>query len=192
MIVETLETAQRRYKTIYADPPWYEHGGIACGANRHYSLLKTKHIAALPVQGLAHPDGCHLYLWATNNFLRDAFDVMAAWGFKYITTITWFKDSFGIGQYYRGTTEHCLFGRRGQPPYKIIEGKRAQGVTGFVEAKREHSVKPERMRHMIELVSYEPRIELFAREVRAGWDCWGHGVKAAVPATFFRGKRIKN
>ena len=32
------------------------------------------------------------------------------------------------------------------------------------------------MREMIEKVSYEPRIELFARQEFTGWDCWGNEV----------------
>ena len=166
-----------KYKTVYADPPWYERGGgkIRRGANAHYNLMKTDDICNLPVKDLAD-ENCHLYLWATNNHLQDAFKVIEAWGFRYITMITWFKDRIGLGQYFRGITEHCLFAVKGNLPYKIIDGKRVQGKTGFYEAKREHSRKPETMRKMIEQVSYAPRIELFAREKFNGWDCWGNEI----------------
>jgi len=150
-------------------------GRLKRGADRHYPLMKTKDIMALPVRMIAD-DNCHLYLWATNNHLQDAFSVMGAWGFEYKTMITWLKDKKGLGQYFRGKTEHCLFGVRGNLPYKTMDGKRCQGVTGFFAPRREHSRKPEEMRAMIELVSYEPRIELFARERFDGWDCWGNEV----------------
>ena len=166
-----------KYRTIYADPPWPEAGGgkIRRGANRHYKLMTVREIAALPVARLADPAGCHLYLWVTNNYLRAGLDCMAAWGFEYITTITWLKDRQGLGQYYRGMTEHCLFGSTARRlPYKIEDGRRCQGVTGFYEPKTVHSRKPEVMRRMIEVVSYAPRIELFARERAAGWDAWGN------------------
>ena len=169
----------RKYKTIYADPPWHESGGgkIKRGADRHYPLMKTTEIESLPVNGLIHPDGCHLYLWATNNHLQDAFKVINAWGFEYITTITWMKDRPGLGQYFRGITEHCLFAvTKKRLPYKVIARKRQQGLTGFYELKREHSRKPDIMRNMIETVSYKPRIALFAREEHSGWDCWGDEV----------------
>lgn len=165
-----------KYKTIYADPPWMESGGgrIQRGANRHYSLMKTSEIMKLPVKELADPDGCHLYLWTTNNFLQDALKVVEAWGFEYITLITWVKDRKGLGQYYRGLTEHCIFAvTKKRLPYKLEDGKRCQGVTGFFKPKGPHSKKPEIMRQMIERVSYEPRIELFAREAHDGWDVWG-------------------
>ena len=59
-------------------------------------------------------------------------------------------------------------------PYKMDDfGKRMQGVTGFYAEKTIHSQKPIEMRQMIERVSYEPRIELFARQSTPGWDCWG-------------------
>lgn len=180
MKVDIFDT-DKKYKTIYADPPWMERGAGKCkrGADRHYPLMKTKDIIELPVKQLYDPEvGCHLYLWTTNNFLPDALEVMEAWGFKYITTITWMKNVIGLGQYYRGLTEHCLFGRTNKMlPYKVDEqGKRIQGVTGFYAEKSIHSRKPIEMRQMIEKVSYDPRIELFARQSVEGWDCWGNEV----------------
>lgn len=168
----------RKYHTIYADPPWMERGGgkVKRGADRHYPLLTTDEIKSFPVRSLADPAGCHLYLWATNNHLPDALEVMGAWGFRYVTMVTWMKDRVGLGQYYRGLTEHCLFGVMGKLPYKVRDGKRIQGVTGFYAPKGEHSAKPDGMRKMIVKVSYAPRIELFARKCAFGWDCWGDEV----------------
>lgn len=172
-------TTEKRYKTIYIDPPWMERGGgkIKRGADRHYPLMKTEEIAKLPVQRLADPEGCHIYMWTTNNFIRDAFKLLEGWGFEYITLITWNKDRIGLGQYFRGTTEHCIFAStKKRLPYKKVDGKRQQGVTGFYEAKTDHSTKPVRMREMIEKVSYGPRIELFARRESPGWDAWGNEI----------------
>lgn len=168
----------RTYKTIYTDPPWPEHGGgkIKRGADRHYELMKVKDIIALPVGDLADSEGCHIYCWVTNNYLPAGLETLAAWGFRYVTMITWTKDKIGLGQYFRGLTEHCLFAVRGSLPYKIINGKRQQGVTGFYAPKGQHSEKPEQMRQMIEVVSYAPRIELFARQSAPGWDTWGNEV----------------
>jgi len=170
----------KKYKTILADPPWPETGGgkIRRGADRHYPLMSVHEILAMAPQinNLAD-DACHLYLWTTNNYLPDALKVMRRWGFEYITMITWMKDRKGLGQYYRGMSEHCLFGRKDVLPYRKKEdGKRAQGVTAFQAKRQEHSRKPDEMRTMIELVSYEPRIELFAREKFDGWDAWGNEV----------------
>lgn len=178
MYVDIYNT-ERKYKTIYIDPPWQERGGgkIKRGADRHYSLMSLDEIATLPIRNLADPEGCHLYMWVTNNFLEKSLTLLKVWGFEYITTITWQKDRFGLGQYFRGNTEHCIFATtKKRLPYKVIDGKRAQGVTGFFEPRTIHSRKPQKMREMIETVSYEPRIELFAREYFDGWDCWGNEV----------------
>lgn len=171
-----------QYGTILCDPPWPEHGGgkIKRGADRHYPLMKTRDICALPVSDLALPDS-HLYLWVTNNFLPDGLEVMKAWDFRYVTTITWAKDKIGLGQYFRGQTEQCLFGVRGRPGYKIVGGKRCQGTTLITAPRGEHSVKPARLRHMIERVSPGPFLELFARGERvANWDCWGNEVESTI------------
>jgi N6-adenosine-specific RNA methylase IME4 len=178
MTVDIYNT-ENKYKTIYIDPPWEEKGGgkIKRGADRHYPLMSIKDIAKLPIKQLADENGCHLYMWTTNNFLRKALSLLDVWEFEYVTLITWNKDRIGLGQYYRGMTEHCIFATtKKRLPYKVIDGKRQQGKTGFFEEKTIHSRKPETMRKMIETVSYEPRIELFAREKFERWDCWGNEV----------------
>lgn len=169
------------YRTILADPPWLERGAgkIKRGADRHYPLMSTAAICQLPVSQWAAADA-HLYLWVTNNFLPDGLDVMKAWGFRYVTKITWFKErdgkpQIGLGQYYRGATEDCLFGVRGACEYRTTpEGKRAQGVTGIIAPRGVHSEKPDELRTVIEQVSHGPYLEMFARRESPGWDVWGN------------------
>jgi len=176
---EVLPFPSEKFHVIYADPPWFEQGGgkIVRGAQDKYPLMKTEDICALPVKDIA-ADNAHLYLWVTNNHLPDGLRVIEAWGFRYITMITWFKDKVGLGQYFRGQTEHVMFAVKGMLPYKIDEnGKRCQGATGFYDTRTEHSRKPETMRGMIERVSVTPdrkKIELFARTQTAGWFSWGN------------------
>ena len=175
-----------RYATLYVDPPWPERGGgkIKRGADRHYDLMPVKAIAALPFGAWAAHDA-HLYCWVTNNYLEAGLECVKAWGFRYITMVTWVKDRQGLGQYYRGMTEHCLFAVRGSLGYQVREdGKRVQGTTGIYEPenlpsaiespRQQHSVKPERMRGYIERVSPGPYLELFARKASPGWDAWGN------------------
>lgn len=171
-----------KFRTVYADPPWKESGGgkVKRGADRHYPLMKTDDIIVEMKKVIAGrtDDNCHLYLWVTNNFLKDGLRVIEALGFRYITTITWMKERVGLGQYYRGLTEHCLFAVKGRLPYRMrADGKRAQGRTGFIERKRRHSQKPLQMRQWIEEVSHAPRLELFAREPCEGWVVWGNEVE---------------
>lgn len=190
------------YTTIMADPPWMERGGgkIKRGADHHYPLMKTDDICALPVSTVAS-ENSHLYLWVTNNFLPDGLKVMNAWGYRYVTKIDWFKgyiddDSLiedmsdsaleiGLGQYFRGCTESCLFGVKGRIPYQTLpNGKRAQGRTGFHAPRKKHSEKPEKFRTMVETVSPGPYLELFARTPSLGWDVWGNDTSLTTPITF--------
>lgn len=173
-----------RFKTIYADPPWPEIGGgkIRRGADKHYSLMSVQQIAAMApqIQKISE-ENCHLYLWVTNNRLHDGLHILETWGFRYITIITWMKDRKGLGQYYRGKSEHCLFGVKGVLPYRVLEnGKRAQGVTAFKAPRTKHSSKPNEMRQMIEIVSWPPRLELFAREKSRGWYVWGNEIECSI------------
>ena len=176
-----------RYATLYADPPWPERGGgkIKRGADRHYALMPVKDILALPFGAWAAHDA-HLYCWVTNNFLEAGLASVKAWGFRYVTMVTWVKDRQGLGQYYRGSTEHCLFAVRGHLPYRHVREteKRAQGQTviyerpvlpaAFESDRQAHSVKPEQMRKFIERVSWGPYLDLFARRASLGWDVWGN------------------
>lgn len=138
IIHKATPTEQKLYGCCIADPPWNETGGgrIKRGADRHYPLMTTKEICALGKSfvKLVMKSDSHLYLWVTNNFLEDGFEVLKAWGYSYVTKIEWLKEGKpGLGQYFRGRTESVLFARRGCPPYRInpATGKRAQGDTGF-------------------------------------------------------------
>lgn len=129
------------WRTILADPPWHEQGAgkYVRGAQKYYPLMSVEEICTIPVKEIV-AEQAHLYLWATNNYLPSAFKVMETWGFTYKTCITWAKTSggFGLGQYFRGMTEHCLFGTRGPTlPYrKKRDGKRAQGTTLILAPRR--------------------------------------------------------
>lgn len=178
----TRKVRSPRFGTIFADPPWPERGGgrIKRGADRHYPLMTVRSISAmgLEVRQLAKKRA-HLYLWTTNNFLRDALDVMEAWGFRYVTTITWLKTgNGGLGQYYQGMTEHVLFGVRGMhlEYRRLRSGKKARGLTGFVAPRQRHSKKPDIPYDWARQVSYGPYLELFGIGDRPGWTVWGNGI----------------
>jgi len=176
-----------KYKTIYADPPWNESGAgkIKRGADRHYPLMKTNKIIEYMKQ--IHIDrNAHLYLWVTNNFLKDGLKVMESLGFRYVTNIVWVKDRFGLGQYFRGQHEICLFGVKGKLPYKHkTDSSRSCCVEPtIINAKRkEHSKKPNGMYTKIENTSYPPFIEVFARQRHDGWDAIGNELDKFIQKT---------
>ena len=160
------------YRCVLADPPWHESGGgkSVRGAQRHYRLMRWDQIVAVMLDQLPDrvADNAHLWLWVTNNHLEDGLRVMKHLDFRYITNLVWVKPSFGLGQYLRGQHELLLFGVLG----KLPSMSRSKSTVVRAE-KRGHSVKPDEVYEVIEAVSPGPRLEMFARRRREGWDCWG-------------------
>jgi len=165
-----------KYRTIVADPPWRYRsslpgfGGVAGRSDVPYETLTAEAIAALPVRELADDD-CHLYLWTTNTHLAEAFSVVKAWGFVYSTTLVWCKPprggagfpTFGI------CTEYALFCHRGR-----VDALRRLDRNWWAWPRSQHSAKPAAFLDLVETVSPPPRLELFARTQRLGWDTWGN------------------
>ena len=130
-------------------------------------------ICALPVADLA-AESCVLFLWTTAPCLEQAFEVLRAWGFKYKSSLVWDKEIMGMGHWVRGQHEHLLIASKGAPPLPPTESVPA---SVFRERRREHSRKPEASYRIIEaMYPAPPKIELFARQVRPGWDVWGNEV----------------
>ena len=176
------ELLGKNYRVIYADPPWSFRDQMHPkykGANRHYSTLKVKTIAELPVNELAG-ENCLLAMWWVPSQPEEALQVMKAWGFRLATMkgFTWVKRTktgkraFGLGHYTRGNTECCLFAVKGKTS-KLIENR---SISQLVESPiREHSRKPDEVRGLLEsLTGGGNRIELFARSGHQGWDAWGN------------------
>ena len=170
----------KTFDSIYADPPWkYGNQGTRGATSDHYVHndgsdnnpgMEVDDICALPIAQLA-AGASHLHLWTTNAFLFEARRVMEAWGFEYKSCFVWVKPQMGMGNYWRVSHEFCLLGVRGSLPFA------ARDEMSWREWRRnEHSAKPEGMYDLIERVSPGPHLELFARQVREGWTCWGNEV----------------
>lgn len=174
-----------RFRCIYADPPWQFANRTGKMAPEHrrlhrYRTMTIDEICALPVQSAA-AEPSHLYLWVPNALLGWGLRVMAAWGFTYKTNLVWYKirkdggpDGRGVGFYYRNVTELLLFGVRGHLR-TLKPGRRAVNI--LPKQKREHSRKPDEFYDLIERCSPGPRLELFARHPRAGWEQWGDEIQ---------------
>ena len=173
--IEALHTpleAQGLFQTIVIDPPWDwgDEGDVNQfgRAKPDYSTMSIDEIEKLPV-GSISDDNCHLYLWVTNRSLPKAFRLIDAWGFRYVTCITWVKPSIGMGNYFRGDTEQVLFAVKGSQPLK-----RHDVGTHFEAARgKGHSAKPEEFYSLVESCSYAPYIDIFGRKSREGWSMWG-------------------
>ena len=176
-------TAGKRYRTIYADPPWQFQNRTGKVAPEHkrlsrYSTMTVPEICRLPVAEAAD-EKSHLYLWVPNALLPEGLEVMRAWGFAYNTNISWEKvrkdglpDGRGVGFYFRNVTEILLFGIRGEKNRTLDPGRSQVNLIRAI--KREHSRKPDEFISLIERCSPAPFLEMFARGGRRDWDMWGN------------------
>lgn len=178
-----------RYGVILADPPWRfrtwgEHNQHKA-ASKHYELLTTADIKALPVNQLAAPD-CMLVMWAVMPMLDQAIETLKAWGFRYKTAGAWAKQSstgdkwsFGTGYVLRSAAEFYLIGTIGNPKPAV------RNVRNLIVAPvREHSRKPDQMHTDLErMFPHAARAELFARQMRPGWEAWGNQTDKFIAPT---------
>ena len=188
------------FRCIVADPPWQytdKKAGMVKtgkGAASHYDVMRLADICGLAsyrvggfgLEIASYPiaDSAHVWLWVTNAFLvgGEGVAVAESWGFTPKTIITWVKGRLSInrlvshigqGSYLRNSTEHVIFAVRGKCPPAV-----RNLPTAFIAPRGEHSAKPPLIHEWAELLSPGPRLELFARQRREGWVCWGNELDA--------------
>jgi len=178
-----------KYRTIVADPPWdfgkqqwrtgAGHGRKYANVSLPYGSMTLAELCNMSVADLAEDDA-HLFLWTTSHHMREAFDVVDAWGFRFRQMLVWAKanpmpmsmpfappaSEFVIG---------CTRGRPRQGPDFPLKSS----VT-FTSTKLRHSEKPDVFMDAFEILGDGPYLELFARRQRLGWDTWGNECRCDV------------
>ena len=108
------------------------------------------------------------FLWTTSSFIKEALSIMGYWGFEYKTMITWVKRNNGLGNWFRGKTEHLLMGVRGKvKPFHL----QAPNVI-ISEKTLKHSEKPQESYSLIQECAWKMTLqqenihilELFSRK----------------------------
>jgi N6-adenosine-specific RNA methylase IME4 len=186
LMPETPDLPDGQFACIVADPPWQLDSGpdvfggtIESGHDAlAYQQMALDAISELGVQSLA-ADDAHLYLWTTNRYLRHAYSIAEAWGFKPSVPLVWCKQprGVGLGDTFRLTTEFVLFARRGNLPHARIVP-----TTWFNWPRGRHSAKPAEFYELVETVTPGPYVDLFARTARDGWTVWGDEAPAEESA----------
>lgn len=169
-----------KFRTITADPPWpydcdgpraapshrpnsWDKVGGSVSSNARYGSMSMDDLLALrpPVE-----DNAHCYIWTTNSFMQEAHTLMKSWGFETKTILTWIKMkpdgenvSMKSGYYFRGATEHVLFGVRGSLKLQSEDCM----PTAFLWPRKPHSKKPDDFRDVVEKCSPGPYLEMFSR-----------------------------
>ncbi len=188
---------KHHFGAILADPPW-NHGVFSATGYGHgspkpvnyigkpppaYSTMATEELLRLPIADLC-ADNAVLFIWVIWHGLEDALNVIKAWQFEFKNCafcwmkahagqIDLFRDDMdalvGLGAWTRNNSEPCLLGTRGKP--KRLHADVRQGI---IAPRREHSRKPDGIHERIERLVAGPYLELFARQTRPGWTCWGN------------------
>jgi N6-adenosine-specific RNA methylase IME4 len=158
------------FEIVLADPPWrYDFSETECREiENNYPTATIEDICSHAPK--TTPDSI-LFLWATAPKLREAMQVVDAWGFEYKTHAIWDKCKIGMGYWFRGQHELLIVATKGNASPPISEN-RVSSI--FKETRGEHSKKPDCVYEWIEsaFVSYK-KLEMYARSNRPGWHSWG-------------------
>ena len=172
---ENLVIEDKKYHVIAIDPPWAyeEKGGFSsleydAESNRGAVDYPTMTVEQIKKIELPEAEDCVLFLWTTHAFLRDSFEILEQWGYKYKATLVWDKVKMGIGRTVRMQVEFCLIGIKGNP---IINGSSERDI--ITESRREHSRKPEAFYEMVERMCIGNKLDYFSRQNRINWEHYG-------------------
>ena len=166
--IEATKPPEGTYQVIVIDPPWPFISRQDDPTHKIASPYKIMSIEEIKSFKVPAAEDSILWLWVPNTFLHDAFHVLEAWGFTYRTTLTWAKNSVGLGDWLGGQTEHCLLATKGN--YRYLRNNEST----LLEAPRtKHSEKPDKFYELVERLCPGEKIDMFARRKREGWTCWG-------------------
>lgn len=180
-------------RVILADCPWEARDqlpGPKRGAKKIYkSTMPTRDIMALRIPPTT--EDALLFFWRVAWMVPEAYDVIRAWGFTAKSEFVWVKTkstegtevpiegndpavSMGMGWYARMSHEVCIIAAKGRGA-SLIQDHAVRSVV-YAPKTRVHSEKPEAAYQLIERLigGLSPRVELFARAARPGWECMGN------------------
>lgn len=170
--LNTLCEEGKRFACVYADLPWVSdaavEGSETTGLEHFLNSMKE-----MPIQNLVE-DAAHIHLWATNETLFAAKQVMEAWGFVFKACLLCLSGLGKQGEYWVEAHEFLLLGVRGELP--LME----RTMNSFMRVERAPDGCPaERVRKIIERVSPGPYLELFGRTPASGWTIYSNFIKDA-------------
>ena len=163
---------QGKYPTIVVDPPWsYQNKSGRQKQDYADRTMTLEQVKRFDIQRWI-PDGdCHLWLWVTDAYAGNIYQVVEAWGFIPKAWLVWVKDRIGMGNYLRHQHEFCILATRGK--MRLLR----RDVSTILHAKMtRHSEKPEAFYRLVESCCPGPYLDVFARRRHQGWDAFGDEV----------------
>lgn len=176
---DTPPFPNKKYRCLVIDPPWpvqkiereERPNQDPLLEYADYPTMTLEEISDLPIPELADSQGCHIYLWVTHKLLPEGLKLFEAWGVKYQCPLTWVKPSGMTPFSWMYNTEHILFGRIGHLELLQNGVKLAFQAPNYI-----HSRKPDVFYEVVRTVSPPPRLDMYARETREGFESYGNEV----------------
>lgn len=181
MIIDIFNT-DKKYDLIYADPPWKQSKGgkksirkNSSGKPLDYPVCSLDEIREhLKVASELTSENSILFLWTIKKYLFEAERIAKELGYKLHARMIWNKVT-GIPAAFtiRYGHEYLLYMYKGKLT-PVTKNERGKIHSVFTEKVKRHSQKPEIAYEIIErLYPNLKKIELYARNRRKYWDCWG-------------------
>lgn len=172
------------FKTVVVDPPWrpslnseFSTDKSKAHPNKFYKTMDLKDICSIQPPMSKQ---CHVYIWCISQHVDWGYNLARSWGANPIILLTWKKPGLGVGRF-RCNTEHILVARKGSRHGNAFGkgGRHTQATNGtlFNWPRGRHSEKPSEFYAMVENLSPEPRLDMYARVQRDGWHSWGDEIK---------------
>lgn len=185
MIINDLHNIYGQYDLIYADPPWKQSKGgkksvreNSSGKPLDYPVCSLDEIKEhLSLATAASGDNSILFLWTIDKYLFEAQEIAESLGYKLHARMIWDKVT-GIPAAFtvRYGHEYLLYMYKGKLT-PVAKEERGKIHTVFREKVTKHSKKPEIAYEIIErLYPNLRKLEMYARNTRPGWDCFGNEV----------------
>lgn len=173
-----------KYGVIYSDPPWKQEKILRkCRPNQKrdfdYPTLDNEEITRIHETALMHSaDKCNVFLWTIDKYLHDAEDLMHELGLSLHTRFIWDKGN-GVAPCYtvRFSHEYLLWFYKKGHILRPSDKTRGKYMTVIHAPSTGHSRKPYIVYEMLDnMFPNVKKLELFARNQKLGWDCWGNDV----------------
>lgn len=183
MDIDIWRENNKRYGIIYSDPAWPQTKGNLRSVRPNqkkeldYQTLTLQEIIDIHEQAITLCDDKHnIFMWTIDKYLMDAEWFMHRFGYELHARIIWDKGN-GIAPAFtvRFSHEYLLWFYKKGKMLKPRPEARGKYTTVIRENSTTHSHKPVAAYEMIDdMFPDTEKLELFARNHKDGWDCWGN------------------
>ena len=185
MIFDNLKQIEGHYEIVYSDPPWKQtKGGIRKSRPNQTKELDYETLTMTDIidhqkyiRDSLTTKNHTVFMWTIDKFLHETEQFMKELGYKLHARVIWDKEN-GVAPAFtiRYTHEYLLwFYKDKMIPIDISQ--RGKYTTVLREKSTKHSKKPLCAYRLIEgLYPTQSKIEMYARNIKDGWDSWGNEV----------------